>query len=684
MRFLKPVVLLLCFLSLSTAAFAEGLCAPAGTLSFPITLNGSQFGGQGSGTAFGGGFVTLNPGNNTATLQLNTIGLGPNLSSATLMNNGASVLPFFNSSNVTSQNGVDGNGNINTTVTLTQDQMNAILANPSAFSLNIATGEFPQGAISGTLINNRSFSGSLSGSNVVGSTGATAGSGAFSANIAANPNGNGSTLFYSFTPSGIGNSFTGLSLNQGGLGAAGTPFLTLTNGGTLTNGRFTGSVPLTTAQAQQLMTNPNGFFVTANTSGFPNGAVRAQLAGTQNELWFPVAGSVRGALGNQWTTDIRVYNASGTAPATVTMELFPAGQNNATASGTMSALGASTMTVNGHTTNVLNNVTQALFSTFSGIGALRITSDQPVVAVERIYDLNASNGANSANVAAAAQPILARTMCDAVSRGLLVGITSGVNGSTVNAHSNIGFFNPNPVAVTVQLNANSSQGSALGTTQSLVLQPFQLTQMPFTGTPGTGIVNASQDISDAVLSFQSSAPIFAYSSVVNNSSGDTHVTFARQDLSSPAIAQSDVAAIVNAANMGEVQEGQVALTRASSAVVQQFAQQMITDHTNALAQAQSTFATAGITASSNNPTAQFLQAQTQQEIALLNTQSGTTFDRTYMQEQVNDHQKVLQMIDAILLPSAAATPQVTTLLQQMRATVAQHLATAQTILTQIP
>jgi putative membrane protein len=136
--------------------------------------------------------------------------------------------------------------------------------------------------------------------------------------------------------------------------------------------------------------------------------------------------------------------------------------------------------------------------------------------------------------------------------------------------------------------------------------------------------------------------------------------------------------------MGEVQEGQVALTRASSAVVQQFAQQMITDHTNALAQAQSTFAAAGITPSANNPTAQFLQAQTQQEIALLNTQSGTTFDRTYMQEQVNDHQKVLQMIDAILLPSAAATPQVTTLLQQMRATVAQHLATAQTILTQIP
>src|SRR5947208_15299818 len=113
-----------------------------------MKLDGSQSGAQGSGTAFGGGFVTLNPTNNTATLQLNTVGLGPNVTSASLFNNGTSVLPFFNSSNVTTQSGMAGNGNINTTVTLTPDQINAILANPSAFSLNIATGELPHGAVS--------------------------------------------------------------------------------------------------------------------------------------------------------------------------------------------------------------------------------------------------------------------------------------------------------------------------------------------------------------------------------------------------------------------------------------------------------------------------------------------------------------------------------------------------------
>ncbi|HEV7428630.1 MAG TPA: DUF4142 domain-containing protein [Thermoanaerobaculia bacterium] len=685
MRFFKPAVLLICLLFASTAAFAEGLCSPAGTLSFPITLNGSQFGGQGSGTAFGGGFVTLNPSNNTATLQLNTIGLGPNVTSASLFNNGTSVLPFFNSSNVTTQSGMDGNGNINTTVTLTPDQLNAILANPSAFSLNIATGEFPNGAISGSLMNNRTFNGSFSGSNVVGSTGANGAGGAFSANIAPNPNGNGSTLFYSFTPSGIGNSFTGLSLNQGGIGAAGTPFLSLSNGGTLTNGRFTGSTQLTSAQAQALMGNPGNFFVTANTTQFPNGAARAQFGATQNELWFPVAGSVRGALGNQWVTDLRIYNASSAAPATVTMELFPTGQNNFTSGGTMNSLGASTMSVNARATGSISNVTQGLFANFNGIGALRITSDQPVIAVERIYDANAAGGANTANVAASAQPILGRTMCDAVSRGVLVGISSSVNNSSnTSVHSNVGFFNPNPAAVTVVVNANNSQGNAFGAAQTLVLQPFQLMQMPFTGATGTGLVNTSSDISDAVLTFQSSAPIFAYSSVVNNNSGDTHVSFAREDHSTPAIAQSDLAAIVTAANAGEVQEGQLAMSQGSSAAVRQFAQQMVTDHTNALAQAQGAFASVGIAASTNNATAHFLQTQTQQEIALLSTQSGATFDRTYMQEQVSDHQKVLQLIDTMLLPSAATSQQLTTLLQQMRATVAQHLATAQTILTQLP
>jgi putative membrane protein len=691
---IKPVIVVLLCLLCTAVAYAQ--CPPQGSLNFPITLSGSQFGGSGSGTSFGNGFVTVNPANSTATVQLNTIGLGPNITSAGLYNNGTSFLPFYSSStNNTNQNGTgtfQQNGSFTNTVSLTQAQLNALLANPGAFSFGVNTAEFPNGAISGTLMNANSFSGTFSGTNLVGTTGATNGGGAFTANITPNATGGGSTLTYSFMPTNIGTSFTGLSLNTGGTGTNGTQFVNLApNGGTLTNGRFTGSAQLTDAQVQALMTNPSGFYLNATTSQFPNGAVRAQFGATQYETWFPVAGNVRGAFGANWVTDIRIYNdGAGVAPANVTMELFPAGQSaNITSVGTMNALASSTVIVNPRSTSSVNNVTQTLSSSFSGLGGLRITSDQPIVAIERIYDANgnsSNNGNGNGNTAAiSAQAIPGLTMCDALSRGIVAGLTSAVtNGSNLGVRTNIGMFNPNPVAVNVIMNMNSNLGTAIGGQQTMTLQPYQLVQMPLAGTPGNGFFNLTADVTDAALTFQSSAPIFAYASNTANTNSDTHVLYARPDMSTPAVAQADVVSIATVANQGEVQEGQVAVSRASSATVRQFAQQMITDHTAALAQLQSVSSAAGVTASTNNGTALALQAQTQQELTQLNGLSGTAFDRAYMQGQVTDHQKVLQMLDTMLLPSASATPSLVSFLQQMRGTVAQHLATAQSILSQLP
>ena len=105
MRSSLTALLAVCLLLVPTSAFAQNSCAPAGTLSFPVTLAGSQFGGSGSATGFGTGFITLNPANNTATLQLSTNGLGPNITSAALLSNGSNVLSFFNGTNQSSLNG---------------------------------------------------------------------------------------------------------------------------------------------------------------------------------------------------------------------------------------------------------------------------------------------------------------------------------------------------------------------------------------------------------------------------------------------------------------------------------------------------------------------------------------------------------------------------------------------------
>jgi hypothetical protein len=56
------------------------------------------------------------------------------------------------------------------------------------------------------------------------------------------------------------------------------------------------------------------------------------------------------------------------------------------------------------------------------------------------------------------------------------------------------------------------------------------------------------------------------------------------------------------------------------------------------------------------------------------------FDCAYIRNQGNDHQKSLQMPDTMLIPPAARNPSLSSFRQQMRATVAQHLANAQSLL----
>lgn len=62
----------------------------------------------------------------------------------------------------------------------------------------------------------------------------------------------------------------------------------------------------------------------------------------------------------------------------------------------------------------------------------------------------------------------------------------------------------------------------------------------------------------------------------------------------------------------------------------------------------------------------------------LATYSGAAFDRAYMRSQVDLHQWLLTSLDTVLIPSAR-TPEVRTLLQTQRASVAAHLEQARSI-----
>jgi putative membrane protein len=145
-----------------------------------------------------------------------------------------------------------------------------------------------------------------------------------------------------------------------------------------------------------------------------------------------------------------------------------------------------------------------------------------------------------------------------------------------------------------------------------------------------------------------------------------------------ALTGPDIAGILTTANQGEIDAGQLASTKAMSATVRDFANMMVRDHTSALSDARATFDRSHLVPNANNTTAMALQDLSNRTKRSLDQYAGSSFDRTYMQTQVDMHQWLLNQIDSSLMP--ASHGDLRTLLVNQRAAVAAHLDRARTIL----
>ena len=145
-----------------------------------------------------------------------------------------------------------------------------------------------------------------------------------------------------------------------------------------------------------------------------------------------------------------------------------------------------------------------------------------------------------------------------------------------------------------------------------------------------------------------------------------------------ALTGPDVAGILTMANQGEIDAGQLASTKAVSPAVRDFANMMVRDHTGALSDARATFDRSHLVPNASNTTAMALQDLSKRTRRSLDQYAGSSFDRAYMQSQVDMHSWLLNQIDASLLPSSRGD--LRTLLTNQRAAVAAHLDRARTIL----
>ena len=132
-----------------------------------------------------------------------------------------------------------------------------------------------------------------------------------------------------------------------------------------------------------------------------------------------------------------------------------------------------------------------------------------------------------------------------------------------------------------------------------------------------------------------------------------------------------IAHIVVTANQIDIDAGKIAKSKSKTKEVQDFAQQMITDHTAVNKQAGELAKKLGVTPEDND-TSKALKKGAQENAAKLNKLSGAQFDKAYVDHEVAYHQQVLDAIDKVLVPSAQ-NAELKGLIEKVRPAIQAHL-----------
>ncbi len=411
-------------------------------------------------------------------------------------------------------------GKLTQTVPVTPDQANQLLQNPSNFYVNVHTTQFGGGAIRGDLAivsgTVQTFVADLRGANEVPANSSTAfGVARLTFDTVNN------TITFEVNSSGIA-SPTAAHIHTGAAGVSMGVLIGFATAPTaFTGGRIKGQLTLTgtdITNMNNIIANPSGFYFNVHSAAFPGGEIRGQLV-SANELDVAVAGHVPG-IGGTFVTDARVFNPSFDTPVAVLVEFLPGG-------GAANTNASASMVVNipARGTAVLDDVAGFFGLNVTGIGALRITSASQVVATSRISQGQGSPTGTFGQFVPALQPTFCLHCNAALRRGVMPQLSSRP-GVAAGFRTNCGFFNPNPATVTVRTELRDSTGTVVGS-NLITLQPLSQQQSAI------GVFFPGVDLSNALnltLSFDASAAVLGYCSVLDNTSQDSILVKAHEDV----------------------------------------------------------------------------------------------------------------------------------------------------------
>jgi putative membrane protein len=161
-----------------------------------------------------------------------------------------------------------------------------------------------------------------------------------------------------------------------------------------------------------------------------------------------------------------------------------------------------------------------------------------------------------------------------------------------------------------------------------------------------------------VLSVMGLAAVFGCSSTETRSSRTTIThnppttaattsTMKESDMR-PMLSDANILAIIEEANTGEVQEGQLAQQRASNPQVRLFASKVTQDHRALLEQSSNLASRMNITPSLPRDS-RTMTVEHQAVVDSLKAKSGEAFDRAYLEHQIQTHETVLRRLDEVAM-----------------------------------
>lgn len=149
------------------------------------------------------------------------------------------------------------------------------------------------------------------------------------------------------------------------------------------------------------------------------------------------------------------------------------------------------------------------------------------------------------------------------------------------------------------------------------------------------------------------------------------ITIFSVSAATPALSDGQIAKILITINDGEIEAGQMAKYRAQNKEVQDFAKSMVQDHRANLNDTKKVAKENKINAQ-DSEVSKTLQSEAKNSNQDLKNKDKTSFDKAYLQQEIEMHDKALTTLNDSLIPNAT-DPEFKTHLERTRDAVATHL-----------